>query len=127
MLLQRVNETLTSFALVFVCCEFGHKLSNAFEQIDNQIGELHWYGFPVQVWKMLPTLIAGAQKSCGLRVFGSASCTREEFKNVCIFFEKINSIDQKWSKFCDNINFEFYFQVINGGFSYFILLRQFEY
>lgn len=82
MLLQKGNEMFLSFALVFVCCEFGHKMSTAFEQIDHVIGKSHWYRFPLHVWKMLPMLVAGAQESAGLRVFGSVSLTREDFKNV---------------------------------------------
>ena len=29
-------------------------------------------------------LIGGAQESASLKVFGSVSCTREDFKNVCL-------------------------------------------
>lgn len=67
---------------VFVCCEFGHKLSKAFEEINDTIDRLNWYKFPVQIWKCLPILIVGAQTPATISVFGSVSCTREDFKNV---------------------------------------------
>lgn len=79
---------LTAFAIVFICCEFGHKLSKSFEKIDLEIDRLHWYKFPVHLWKMLPILMIGAQESAELKVFGSISCTREDFKNVCTFKKK---------------------------------------
>ena len=72
------------FTVVFVFCEFGHRLSKAFGEIEYIIEKLHWYKFPVQMWKLLPTLVMGAQKPAKLSVFGSVSCTREDFKKVCI-------------------------------------------
>lgn len=71
-----------SLGHVFVCCEFGHKLSAAFEEISDAIDRLNWYKFPAKTWNELPILIAGAQIPATLTVFGSVSCTREEFKNV---------------------------------------------
>lgn len=88
MLLQRCNQMLTAFAIVFVCCEFGHRLSKSFDKIDLDIGRLHWYKFPVQLWKMLPILMVGTQEPVTLRVFGSIFCAREDFKNVCTFRTK---------------------------------------
>lgn len=81
-----------SFAIVFLCCEFGHKLSKAFEQIDCVIDKLHWYKFPLHIRKMLPILITNAQEPVALRVFGSVSCAREDFKNVCIILETIHRV-----------------------------------
>lgn len=71
-----------SIGFVYVCCEFGEKLSDAFEEIDSAIMQLDWYKFPAKFGKMLLMLIAGAQEPAKLRVFGSISCSREDFKNV---------------------------------------------
>lgn len=84
-LLQRCNQTFSAFAVVFICCEFGQKLSKSFDRIDHVITQLDWYRFPVNVCKFLPTFIAGAQEPTVLRVFGSICCTRTDFKNVRSF------------------------------------------
>lgn len=81
-LIQRLNQVVGSIGFVFVCCEFGEKLSNAFDEIDSVIKQFDWYKFPVKLGKMLPMLIASAQEPAKLSVFGSISCAREDFKNV---------------------------------------------
>lgn len=86
-----------SVGFVFVCCEFGHKLSYAFEEIDHVITQLDWYKFPLQLEKLLPILVVCAQQPADLRVFGSVSCAREDFKTVCLtklinFFKLLNAI-----------------------------------
>ena len=125
--MQKFNELFLAFALVFVCCEFGHKLSKSFEEIDKTIGKLRWYKFPLHTWKMLPTLIFGAQEPATLRVFGTVSCTREDFKNVCWFRldDFIVQLIVQLNIFCDT--FWTWFQVFNSGCSYFMVLRKFEY
>lgn len=87
MLLQRCNQMLIAFAIVFVCCEFGQKLGKAFEKIDLDVGRLHWYKYPVEIWKMLPIFMVGVQEPAALRVFGSIFCARGDFKNVRIFIK----------------------------------------
>ena len=57
-------------------------MSNAFEEIDDGIGQLDWYLMPDDLQRMLPFLIAVSQKPVILRAFGSISCEREDFKKV---------------------------------------------
>lgn len=82
LVLQSFVLTLTSFAFVFLACEFGHKLSSSFDEIDYEIGQMHWYKFPVNLWKLFPILIANTHEAVHLRVFGSSLCAREDFKRV---------------------------------------------
>lgn len=75
-------ELFWAFAIVFTLCEFGHRIGNTYEEIDYEIGQFAWYSFPVEMWRMLPTLIFGVQQSVGINAFGIISCSREDFKKV---------------------------------------------
>lgn len=81
-ILQSFIALIWSFTLVLVSCEFGHRLSMAYDEIDLVIDQMHWYKFSAKLWKMLPILMNGCQIPIYLRVFGSTSCTREDFKRV---------------------------------------------
>ena len=75
-------ELFWSFGMVFGNCELGHWIAKAYEQIDYEIGQFDWYSFPVNMLRMLPTLIIGAQQPVGINVLGIISCSREDFKKV---------------------------------------------
>lgn len=75
-------ELFWSFFMVYAACELGYRVRNAFEAIGYEIGQLKWYLLPVNVKRILPVLIMGANQPVGLDVFGGISCGREEFKTV---------------------------------------------
>lgn len=75
-----------SFAFVFVICEFGQKLSDGFNEVDDEIGQFDWYLCSMEIQKLLPILIIVTQKPISLKVFGSISCDRENFKKVGTIF-----------------------------------------
>lgn len=81
-LLELLWLAFWSFAAVFLICELGHRMSETFTEIDSTIGELNWYLFPIEMWYMLPILIAVAQQPVRFGVFGSISCSRVDFKKV---------------------------------------------
>lgn len=78
-------EMFWSFAFVFIVCFLGQKVSDEFEEIKQEIHELHWYQFPIDMWQPLSFLIIGSQQRARLSVFGSISCDRKAFKNVSSF------------------------------------------
>lgn len=71
-----------SFAVVFFVCDFGHRVSSAFEETNRSICKLNWYLLPIEKWKLLPIVIAGAHQPVSFTVFGSILCSREDFKMV---------------------------------------------
>lgn len=81
-------EMTWSFAFVFVVCEFGQRVSNAFIDIDFEAGQLEWYLFSMEVQKILPTLMIVTQKCVGLDVFGNVQADRENFKKVSEIMKK---------------------------------------
>lgn len=68
--------------MVFIVCELGQRMTDAFEKIDISMDHLDWYLFPIEIQRQLPMIIVVAQQSVLLESFGSIGCTREVFKNV---------------------------------------------
>lgn len=80
--LFRLYQMFSTFMVIFFVCEFGHRVSDSFEETNNAIGELKWYLFPTDTWKLLPIVVAGAHKPVVFTVFGSVSCSRMDFQTV---------------------------------------------
>lgn len=78
-----------SFAVIFLFCELGERLTGRFNEIDNEIFGCDWYTFPADVQKMLPIILIGTQTPVLLNGVGNVQCTREAFK-IVNFFELKN-------------------------------------
>lgn len=77
-----VTDACYSFGTVFLACDFGQRMTNAFADINMMIGQFNWYLFPLEIKKMLPTIIMSAQEPVVLEVFGSIACSREAYHQV---------------------------------------------
>lgn len=73
---------IIALATVFISCEIGQRMTDAFDQISTSIDKSDWYLFPNNIKRMLPMIVANAQRLVELECFGSITCTREVFKNV---------------------------------------------
>lgn len=71
-----------AFGTLFVACELGQRASNAFDEINDVIGQFDWYLFPDELKKILPIIMQFAQRPVDVEFFGSISCSREVFKRV---------------------------------------------
>ena len=71
-----------AFGTIFLACELGQRISNAFEEIENVTGQCDWYLFPDEVKRMLPTILINVQHPVKLQCFGSFACCRNAFKMV---------------------------------------------
>lgn len=67
---------------VFIACEIGQQMNNAFNKIDFAIDQFDYYLFPLEVKRALPMVIVVAQQPVALACFGDITCTRETFKSV---------------------------------------------
>lgn len=83
LLVPLINGVI-GLGLVFIACEIGQILADAFDKINFTIDQLDWYLFPKDIQRMLPMIIEIAQESVSLECFGSISCGREVFKSVSI-------------------------------------------
>lgn len=80
--LVTIVSGINGLSLVLVICEFGQRMSDAFEAIEYTIDQFDWYLFPIEFKRMLPIIIANAQQPVKLECFGSISCSREVFRKV---------------------------------------------
>lgn len=111
-----------AFGLVFVVCELCQRASYFFIEINSSIDILDWYLFPINVQKIMPTLLIMAQQPVEIECFGSIVCDRDTFKRVSsIALMKLFSLPlySCWHQFA-------FFQVINQGYSSFMLLSNFS-
>ena len=77
-------EIIYAFGVLFITCELGQRLNQAFEDCNDIINQFKWYSFPVEIQKMLPIIMNFAQQQVVFYCFGSTACIRETFKSVSI-------------------------------------------
>lgn len=70
--------------LVFISCELGQRMADAFEEIEITIDRCDWYLLPIKTKRTLLMIIANVQQPVEVGCFGSTTCAREVFKNVGI-------------------------------------------
>lgn len=77
------SDACNTFAIVFIACEFGQRIANAFSEINDLIEQFQWYRFPLQMQRTLPMVLNIGQEPVSLKCFGSLTCCRESLKKVC--------------------------------------------
>lgn len=77
-------EILYSFALMFITCEIGQEIYNAFDECGDMINQFGWYLFPKEIQRILPIIVNFAQQPIVFYCFGSTACVRQTFKYVRI-------------------------------------------
>lgn len=73
-----------SFAFIFIFCYFGQSIRGQFNQLNDVIYEFEWYLYPVEIQRMIPTILIATQNTPSLKGFGNVNCTHETFKKVCL-------------------------------------------
>lgn len=108
-LLMSIVNGIFGLTLVFICCELGQRMSDAFDKTNFTLVQLDWYLFPIEMKRMLPAIIAMIQRPVSMECFGSIICTRDVFKNVGIQRSTKNELknDIKISRSCDIVPFLF--------------------
>lgn len=115
-LMTVICEMFWSFVLSFIYYEFGEKTSNGFSEFSDGICQINWHSFPIEIQRMMPTVMNVAHQPVLIRGFGILPYLRESSKIVC---PDIDGLIHWW-----NWCFCILFQVINSAFSYFMMLRQ---
>lgn len=112
------GEIFWSIACIFLFCEFGNMVTIEFEDLNEIIGQLNWYSYPNDVQRMMPIIMIVAQESVIIHGYGNIACVRESFVKVGLINNLI--IQMVFITIFFIVN-----QVVNGGFSYFMVLREF--
>lgn len=88
-IIQQISYMFWSFGLIFILCNFGQKLTNQFDELNDALYMCDWYSFPLENQRMLPTILIATQQSVALKGFGNILCSRETSKSVSVFNLKI--------------------------------------
>lgn len=78
-----VLDMCISFGITYIICEIGQQITNAFEEIEDVIGQIDWYLFPIEFKRMFPMFVNAAQQPMEIACFGSVPCSRGTYKKVC--------------------------------------------
>lgn len=71
-----------SYTFMFIYCELGEKVSEAFEKLNESIDQLDWYLFSIEIQRLLPTFMIASQQPILIRGLGGSVYTRDTFKRV---------------------------------------------
>lgn len=66
----------------FIFCDRGEAVSNGFQNVINTIWQKEWYLYPIEVKRLFPFIICGAQRKVIIGGFGNVALSRESFKDV---------------------------------------------
>lgn len=83
-LILTIGYATYAFGNMSILCELGQRLSDAFEEVGDEIEAFEWDLFPHEIQKLLPVMMMVGQQPVTLECFGSTSGTRETFKKVCL-------------------------------------------
>lgn len=82
MLFEATVEVIYPFAVLFIVCEMAHRYIRANDEIGELVEQFEWYLFPVEIQRMMPSILNFTQQSNEIICFGSTACNRETFKYV---------------------------------------------
>ena len=85
--IQPLTLMFWAFASMFFYCDFGERVCGGFEAVHNTIEECNWYQLPIEIQKMLLTVMM-ADQSVVLKGFANVFATRESFKLVISFLNE---------------------------------------
>lgn len=74
------------YVLVYIgfMCFFGDEVTNGFEVINDSVYQCSWNEFPLELQKLLPTMMIIAQNLVYVHGYMNTKCTREVLQKVNI-------------------------------------------
>lgn len=81
-LIRPLTIIFWSFVSIFLTCDFGERVSNRFDVIDDVLCQFEWYDLPLEVQKMLPIIMMSTQQTVVFKGFGNIWLLREVFRQV---------------------------------------------
>lgn len=71
-----------SFLTIFFFCESAQQITAQFDEINDDIYQSNWHSYPLDVQKIILTVMIGTQQEIAVQGFGNLVFTRESFKRV---------------------------------------------
>lgn len=84
MLVAEMCLAFWSFVIIFFFCYFGENICGQFNELNDAIYQLDWYRCPIEIQRLIPTILIVTQNSPVLRGIGNVVCNREAFKKVIL-------------------------------------------
>lgn len=117
--------------LFYMLCNFGESVTNISGSLDQCVYSQSWYMCPKETQRYFILLLMMTHRPLYINGFASLHCSRETFKNVTSHF--VSLLDSNKSGSFRRIHigsfqfvqFPLLFQVMNAGYSYFMILRRF--
>lgn len=82
MLFVMLIEVIYGFGTMFTACELCQWVNLAFDDCNDIINQFKWYLMPIEMQRMLPSILQFAQQPVEIKCFGTTACDRETFKFV---------------------------------------------
>lgn len=79
-----------SFSFVFIYCELGERVFNAFSKVNYWIEQIDWFLLPLRLQQMITMITAATQLYVVFTCFESTLCVREAYKKVRTINQAIN-------------------------------------
>lgn len=77
---------------LYLPCEVGQRLTNAFNEITDRFEQLDWNLFPIEIQRLLPTIKMNTHVPIQIDCFGVFDGSREQFKRVKLYMFDENSV-----------------------------------
>lgn len=71
-----------TLAMIFFPCELGEMVTNQYELLDDELCQLDWYLFPIEMQRSLVIFMSFTQQPAMIRGFANVRCGRDTFKKV---------------------------------------------
>lgn len=84
-----------AFVMIFIHCETGQRVTSAFDDFTEVMGQCNWYLFSTETQKMLVIFLANSQQPTTVHGFGNIVCERESMKKVGIKNQRLQMYTQK--------------------------------
>lgn len=85
MLILLFAQGFYAFGLLFVICELCERVTQGFNEINDQLQEYNYLLFPKEIHRLMPIMVIFVQQPVDFKFFGSISCSRDSFKQVSLF------------------------------------------
>lgn len=82
LLLAILLTIIPVLGLIFLSCDLGQRLSNVFDEFNNDAWTKNWYLYPLELQRMFLLFGAGTQQSVNIRCYGNILCIRETMRKV---------------------------------------------
>lgn len=82
-----------TFIFIFIACEPGERVSEAFEQLNDELIQCDWHLLPTEIQRLYLIFLVNTQQSINFQCYGGILCTRDTSKNV-ITLQRMADLDK---------------------------------